>query len=138
MFLGALANYFLSLARTMRGQGHDLEPGGQVLITIGILMVLIDIYNFDPHTEAQPEDWHFINYFYLTRTRLQSVLADLVTISYNLGRIRSIILYVKILRLYRRSKKSLSSLSLNVISKLNGVHKHDVLDLFLQWCNIRS
>lgn len=32
----------------MRGQGHDLKPGGEVLITIGILMVLIDIYNFDP------------------------------------------------------------------------------------------
>lgn len=45
---------------------------------MGILMVLIDTYKFDPHTDAQPEDWHFINYFYLTRTRIQSILANLV------------------------------------------------------------
>jgi hypothetical protein len=40
-------------------------------------MVIIDIYNFDP-ASAHEEDWHFINYFYLTRTRLQSILADIV------------------------------------------------------------
>lgn len=54
MFLGALANYFLSLSRTIRGNNHDLEPGGQVLITIGTLMMLIDIYKFNPDTDAHP------------------------------------------------------------------------------------
>ncbi len=48
VFLGGLANYFLSIGRSMRGQGHNLEPGGQVLISIGILIVLIDVYKFDP------------------------------------------------------------------------------------------
>jgi len=54
IFFSALANYFLSLGRTMRGNGHDLEPGGQVLITIGMLFVMIDIYLFDPKTDAKP------------------------------------------------------------------------------------
>jgi hypothetical protein len=48
LFLGALANYFLSMGRTMRGTSHGLEPGGQVLITIGIVMMLVDISKLNP------------------------------------------------------------------------------------------
>jgi hypothetical protein len=62
----------------MRGTGHGLEPGGQVLITIGIIMMLVDIYMFNPKMDASPEDWNFINPYYLSRTRLESVIADLV------------------------------------------------------------
>jgi hypothetical protein len=62
----------------MRGNSHGLEPGGQVLITIGIIMMLLDIYKFDPLIDATPEDWTLVNTLYLSRTRLQSVLADLV------------------------------------------------------------
>lgn len=136
MFLGALANYFLSIGRTMRGNGHDLEPGGQVLITIGILMVLIDIYQFNPQHDAKPEDWHFINPWYLTRSRIESVLADLVNFSPNTDSSRSLLLHVQILSLHRRSQKPLSPISIHVAGQLYGVHKYDVYHLFLQWCHI--
>jgi len=100
MFLGALANYFLSLARTVRGNNHDLEPGGQVLITIGMIMMLIDIYKFDPATDAAPEDWHFINPFYLGRTRWQSILADLVTFLLTIDCLRGVIRDVPIFSIH--------------------------------------
>lgn len=77
MFLGSMANFFLSIGRTTRGNGHDLEPGGQVLILIGIFLVLTDTWTF--RVEAvDPEDYNFINNLYLGRTRAQRLAGDLV------------------------------------------------------------
>lgn len=40
--LGALSNFFLSVGRTLRGQNHQFESGGQVLVVLGVLLVIQD------------------------------------------------------------------------------------------------
>ena len=77
MFLGSMANFFLSIGRTTRGNGHDLEPGGQLLILMGVILVLIDTWTLRVDA-VDPRAYNFINYFYLERERAQRIAADLV------------------------------------------------------------
>ena len=45
--LGALSNFFLSLGRTWRSQNHQFEIGGQVMVTLGLLLAFQDTITVD-------------------------------------------------------------------------------------------
>lgn len=45
--LGGLSNFFLSISRSLRGQNHQIESGGQVLVILGILLVVQDTLMVD-------------------------------------------------------------------------------------------
>lgn len=78
MVLGALSNFFLSVMRIISGEkNHELEKGGQVMVMIGFVMVLMDSYLLVPSEEPQAV-WNVINPFYLTREPYVRVLADIV------------------------------------------------------------
>lgn len=42
LMLGMLMNFFLSLNRSINAQVHYLEPGGQIFVVVGILLILKD------------------------------------------------------------------------------------------------
>lgn len=55
-----------------------------MLITIGVIIVFIDIYKFNPSL-AQPDDWNYINPFYLTRNRFEAIVAGLAALGVSYG-----------------------------------------------------
>ncbi len=77
--LGSLANFFLSIGRSLRGTSHDVQSGGQLLIVLGILLVLNDSFQLDV-SKATPQEYTFINYFYLSRTWWERIVFDFVAI----------------------------------------------------------
>jgi hypothetical protein len=65
--LGGISNFFLSIGRAFRGQSHNIESGGQILVVFGVIMAIYDTLTITPesHTAA---DHNSNNTFYMRRT----------------------------------------------------------------------
>lgn len=77
--LGALSNFFLSLGRTWRSQNHQFEIGGQVMVTLGLLLAFQDTITVDA-SDISDRDLQSQNTFFLRRTWWERFGADIVII----------------------------------------------------------
>ena len=75
--LGSLSNFFLSMDRSRRKSSHDLELGGQMLVVLGVVLVIVDTLRFDP-AYLTPHDQDVNNTFYFSRTWWERITFDIV------------------------------------------------------------
>lgn len=77
LYLGSLTNFFLSLGRHRKHICHEFEIGGQVVVMLGIFLTFIDTWYFR-YEEVTPHELSCRNNYYLTRTRSERLIFDIV------------------------------------------------------------